>query len=105
MKKPTRQNCVWDEYNISYRFPKDKEERERERERERVSNDHLNVTYKSLLYQVHWPSNLDTQEIHRKMHPPNLRIVCPGLRERVNTAVQRDIKKVPVVIKIKLMMK
>ena len=75
-------------------FPKSKDEGEQWIKS--VPNASLNVTNNTVICQQHWPSDFDTIEVHRKIHPKNPSFVWPGVPSSqipTPSAVQRNIKK------------
>lgn len=61
-----------------------------------------------MLQTLHWPSNFDTIDVHGKMHPknpPSVWLGVPKSQIPIPSVVQKDIKKTPVLLKIKLMIK
>ena len=72
-----------------------------------IPNANLNVTNDTVICQQHWPSNFDTIEVHRKICPKNPPSVWPGVPSsqiQTPSAVQRNIKKISVLLEIKLLM-
>ena len=84
-----------------------KQRREREQWIKSVPNANLNVTNNNVICQEHWPSDFDTIEVHGKIRPKNPPSVCPGVSTSqipTSSAVQRTIKKPPVLLEINLLM-
>ena len=89
-----------------YCFPKNKR-RVREQWINSVPNANLNVTNNTVICQQHWPSNCDSIEVHGKIHPKNPPSLWPGVPSSqmpIPSAFQRNIKKPPVLLGIKLLM-
>ena len=83
-----------------YHFPK--KTREREQWIKSVANANLNVTNNTVICQQHWPSNLDTIEVHGKMCPKNPPSVWPGVLSSqipTSSAVQRNIKNTSSIVR------
>ena len=89
-----------------YPFQKDKNKREREKAGEKISSKCQSECYKQYNY-LSSILNFDTQEVYGKARPKNPLSVRPGVQKSqipISSSVERDFKKHPVLLNIKLMM-